>query len=57
MGVVGTREAGHSLAELADGPLQPRPQALLLDGADPAFDTSVDLPLAQKRRIVIDAAT
>jgi hypothetical protein len=36
-GVVAVDEAGHGLAQLIDGVVQPDPQALVLEGADPAF--------------------
>ena len=55
LGVVGVDEAGHGLAELADGVVQLRPQALLLEGADPALSAAVGLRLAQERGVVGDA--
>ena len=45
--VVALDEAGHGLAELLDGVVQLDPQALLLEGADPAFGAAVGLGLAQ----------
>jgi hypothetical protein len=53
--VVALDEAGHGLAELLHGVVQLDPQALLLEGADPAFGAAVGLGLAQERRAVADA--
>jgi hypothetical protein len=54
LGVVGVDEAGHGLAELVDSVVQLRPQALLLQGADPAFGAAVGLRLAQEGGVVGD---
>jgi len=53
--VVALDEAGHGLAELLDGVVQLDPQALLLEGADPAFGAAVGLGFTQERRVVADA--
>jgi hypothetical protein len=54
--VVALDEAGHGLAELLDGVVQLDPQALLLEGADPAFGAAVGLGFTQERRVVADAS-
>jgi hypothetical protein len=55
LGVVGLHEAGHGLAQLVDGVVQLSPEALLLEGADPALGVAVGLRLAQERGVVSDA--
>jgi hypothetical protein len=45
-GVVAVDEAGHGLAELVAGVVQLDPQALVLEGADPAFGAAVGLRLS-----------
>ena len=55
LGVVGVDEDGHRLAELVDGVVQLGPQALLFQGADPAFGAAVGLRLAQEGGVVGDA--
>src|SRR4029450_8163479 len=52
--VVVLDEAGHGLAELLHGVVQGGPQALLLEGADPALGATVGLRLPQERRTVGD---
>jgi hypothetical protein len=52
--IVALDEAGRGLAELIDGVIQGGPQALLLEGADPALGTAACLRLAQERRAVGD---
>jgi hypothetical protein len=54
-GVVAVDEAADGLAQLLDGVVQLDPQALLLEGADPAFGAAVGFRLAQERGIVGDA--
>ena len=54
LGVAGGN-AGDGLAELVHGVAQFRPQALLLQGADPAFGAAIGFGLTQKRGIVSDA--
>jgi hypothetical protein len=53
--VVAVDEAGHGLAELLYGVVQLDPQALLLEGADPAFGAAVGLGFTQERGVVADA--
>ena len=53
--VVAVDEAGHGLAELFDGVVQLNPQALVLEGADPALSTAVGLRFSKERGIVADA--
>jgi hypothetical protein len=53
--VVAVDEAGHGLTELLHGVVQLDPQALVLEGPDPAFGAAVGLRLTQERRIVADA--
>jgi hypothetical protein len=55
LAVVGLDEAGHGLAEVVDGVVQLGPQALLLEGADPAFGAAACLRLAQEGGVVGDA--
>jgi hypothetical protein len=45
LGVVGLDEAGHRLAEVVDVVVEPSPQALLLEGLDPALGAAVALGL------------
>ena len=54
--VVAVDEAADGLAQLVDGVVQLRPQALLLEGADPALGAAVGLRLTQERRVVGDAS-
>jgi hypothetical protein len=53
-GVVALDEAGHGLAELLHGVVQLNPQALVLQGADPAFGAAVGLGFTQERRVIAD---
>jgi hypothetical protein len=53
-GVVAVDEAGHGLAELVDALVQLDPQALVLEGADPALGAAVGLRLTEERRAVGD---
>jgi hypothetical protein len=46
LGVVGLDEAAYGLAELVDAVVQLCPQALLFEGADPAFGAAVGLWLS-----------
>ena len=55
LGVIGINEPGDGLAELVDGVVQLRPQALLFEGADPALGAAVGLRLTQERGVVGDA--
>ena len=48
-------EASHGMAELIGGIVQPDPQALVFEGADPTFGAAACLRLAQQRRAVGDA--
>jgi hypothetical protein len=52
--VVAVDEASHGLAELLDGIVQLNPQALVLEGADPALGAAVGLRLTQERGTVGD---
>ena len=52
--VVAVDEAGHGLAQLVNGVVQGGPQALVLEGADPAFGAAVGLRLTQERGIIDD---
>jgi hypothetical protein len=54
-GVVAVDEAAYGLAQLVDGVVQLRPQALLLQGADPPFGAAIGLWLAQEGGVVGDA--
>jgi hypothetical protein len=54
-GVVTVDEAADGLAQLVDGVVQLRPQALLLEGADPALSATVGLRLAQEGGVIGDA--
>jgi hypothetical protein len=54
-GVVAVDEGGDSLAELVDGVVEPNPQALVFQRADPALGAAVGLRLTQERRVVGDA--
>ena len=54
-GVVGVSEPGDGPAELIDGVAQPRPQALLHEGADPALGAAVGQPGRSHRMLVINA--
>ena len=54
--VVAIDEASHGLAQLVDGVVQLNPQALVLEGADPAFGATVRLGLAEECGIVADAS-
>jgi hypothetical protein len=54
-GVVAVDEAADGLAQLVDGVVQLDPQALLLEGADPALGAAVGLRLAQEGGVVGDA--
>jgi hypothetical protein len=53
--VVAVDEAADGLAQLIHGVVELNPQALLLEGADPAFGAAVGLRLTQERRVVADA--
>jgi hypothetical protein len=53
-GVVAVDEAGHGLAELIDRVVQLDPQALVLEGTDPALGAAVGLRLTQERGAVGD---
>jgi hypothetical protein len=55
LGVVGINEPGDGLAQLIDGVAQLRPQALLLEGADPALGAAVGQPDPSHRMLVIKA--
>jgi hypothetical protein len=52
--VAAVDEAGHGLAELFQSVIQLDPQALVLEGADPALSAAVGLRLTQERRAVGD---
>jgi len=53
-GVVAVDEAGDGLAQLVDGVVQLRPQALLLEGTDPALGAAVGLRLTEEGGVVAD---